>query len=289
MTERTRTEREWEFVTLDGEVVATYDGVEEKLAEAADATATFLGRVLTVRELLDPPETDRRGPGYLLVVLTHGQSQHLTRVLDSFCAHVTPEPTEVLVWVDGPDREDAAYDAVCGRGWDFTLAGGFDQQGFCAAVGEAWDEAAATDYDYVFWLENDFVFVRDVDLSNIARVLEAEPQLAQMALYRQSVNADERAAGGYLRQHAAAYTERTTYVGSTSYRWMETTRNWTTNPSLFRRSVAAENPWPVAEHCEGVFGFQVRERHPETKFGIWGVGRVDVEHIGERDGTGTGY
>lgn len=223
---------------------------------------------------------------YLLVVLTHGRSRTLTRTLDSFCERVQPEPAEVLVWVDGPDLDEAAYNAVCGRGWDWTLAESWgEQRGFCAAVAGAWDQARLTDYDYVFWLENDFAFARDVDLAHLALVLDANPQLGQMALYRGPVNADERAAGGYVAQHAGSYRARETCA----YRWLETTRNWTTNPSLFRRDFADAHDWPVVEECEGVFGFQVRDETPGTTFGIWGDGTPQVEHIGERDGTGTGY
>jgi hypothetical protein len=41
---------EWEFVTLSGDVVATYDGPFDKLAEAADETARALGIPLAVQE-----------------------------------------------------------------------------------------------------------------------------------------------------------------------------------------------------------------------------------------------
>jgi hypothetical protein len=107
---------------------------------------------------------------YLLVVLTHGASTTLPRTLDSFREQVTPAPAEALLYVDGPDVGDAAYDAMVGRGIPWTIGGESEQHGFCDAVANAWADAVGSEgaFDHVFWLENDFVFRRPVDLNRLA-------------------------------------------------------------------------------------------------------------------------
>lgn len=236
------------------------------------------------------------GVQYRLCVLTHGRGEPLARTLASFAEHVTPKPWSTRVFADGGGGGDPLAAGV--SAWNafrqvfgdlasvpnLVITHPAEQVGFCAATARLWNEGAATAVEeWVFWLEHDFVFTRDIDLTELAAVLEAEPNVMQMALHRGVVNDAERAAGGYLYQYAEAYK----YLSTLGFPWIRTTRNWTTNPSLFRSEFARRNPWPVVPECEGVFGFEVRERSPLATFGIWGDGDPAVEHVGIR--TGFGY
>lgn len=223
---------------------------------------------------------------YRLVVLTHGEDKTLSRTLESFQAYVSPLPTEWAVHADGSQGRKAAHawanEQDDGQIWHH-FSGSWTQEGFCTATQKAWHLARKPGVEFVFWLEHDFEFTKKLELGDLATVLDSDPLLLQMALYREPVNADEQRYGGYLQQHEGAYRA----AEANGYRWFETQRNWTTNPSLIPRRVTNEFEWPLRDQCEGHFGFDVKGLEPNAIFGIWGDGEPWCRHIGER--TGYGY
>lgn len=218
---------------------------------------------------------------YRLVVLTHGDhGDVLRRTLASFHEHVTPKPWDYVCVRDG----GGALPPINPDGQTWRGAVLKPQQGFCGATRAAWRAAVLPGADYVFWLEHDFVFVRDVDVRVLAAILDTNPHLAQLALMRQAVNGAEKDAGGLFQFHEArgAYDIRVTAEGHT---WLEHDICLTTNPSLMRREFMAEHPWPdYHDQCEGRFSGDLRQAG--YRFGHWGSGEVAVEHIGRRDGFG---
>lgn len=237
------------------------------------------------------------GVNYKLVVVTHGRNVTLTRSLDSFFEHVYPLPATIYLHGDGEAGQEAAwnYSVNHGRrrapGVSWVQGGTSEVQGFCSSCRAAWNEEAAIgEHEHVFWLEHDFTFERALDLEPLAEVLAARPQLAQMALMRDAVNALEREAGGLYESRLGQYEPRwgtaraTCAIGDPD--WLEHHSYLTTNPSLMRREWMAEHPWP--EHpaeCEGRFGIDLVLAG--ASFGVWGAGEPWVRHIGTR--TGTGY
>lgn len=161
------------------------------------------------------------------------------------------------------------------------------RQGFGGAIRAAWHQLRAEgEAPYIFHLEDDFTFRRPVPLHQLARVLDAHPRLAQLALRRQPWNAEERAAGGIVEQHPWAYTEKE-IAGTGGTRFLEHTRFFTTNPSLYRRSLILERDWPRFPNSEGRFGLELFAAGYVA--GFWGARDSGewVEHIGhERKGTG---
>lgn len=148
--------------------------------------------------------------------------------------------------------------------------------GFCRSCQHCWAKAAAGDHEFVFWLEHDFRFVKPVDLDQMAAILDANPQLAQMALMRQPVNEAERSAGGVVLSRPGQFQAR----GG----WMEQQAYFTTNPSLFRRDFAERHPWPQEEQCEGRFGIHLLGLG--YTFGMMGAGEPWTDHVGIRSGFG---
>lgn len=216
---------------------------------------------------------------YTLALLTSPRKQRtIERTLASFEQHVSPRPAALCAYADGDVTIPLVYDGQ--MGWD--VSGARSQGGFCRATRNLWKHVARSVEGWVFWLEDDFTFTRSVDLRDLACVLEAEPQVKQMAFYRNPVNAEERAAGGFIKQHQEEYAAK----GGGRSRWFETRRNWTTNPALFRAKMCRDYDWPDPPFCEGKIGFRIREREPVATFGIWGAGDPWVEHIGEREGRG---
>lgn len=241
---------------------------------------------------------------YRLVMLAHGDGQQLAPAFASFRQHVIQAPSSIYIhWDSAPP---AARLRGFPSGCPLVIEYAPEPRGFCASTAAAWDAAAhgtgllpeslAYDYEYVFWLEHDFRFRRTVDLNELVAVLE-EPKVAQVALRRQPVSAEEVAAGGYVAMRPDCYTQReTSYapadgftgpMNASSVQWLDHDLFWTTNPSLFKRRLTDEYPWPVRPECEGHFGIALRAAG--YRFALMG-GRDDlpwVEHVGDR--TGFGY
>lgn len=231
---------------------------------------------------------------YKLIVLTHGDEPPcLEQALDAFGAMVTPLPAETVIVRDGPGYSYIAPWMTRRAGRWACVQAAPEQLGFCAVTREAWRIAAQGDLDYVFWLEHDFVLARPVDLRQLAAVLDAHPLLAQMALMRDAVNAQEVDAGGLYESRPGQY-EPQLYIDAAApdqadwWRapWLEHRAYLTTNPSLMRRAWMAEHPWPDhPAECEGRFGIDlVLQGHT---FGVWGTGEPWCRHVGTR--TGFGY
>jgi hypothetical protein len=230
------------------------------------------------RQLAYEPPPRRHPPQieYLLAIPTNGRPC-LRETLESFRQHVSPSPGAVLVFQDGCMVEPWAG----GTAWNAVAWSSFGSSvplGFCEATSLLWREAARADVDWVFWLEDDFLFERDVELRPLAEVLFEQPRLTQMALMRGPANSAEEAAGSVIgAAPAGAYRFHET--------WIESRRNHSTGCSLMRRAFMEANPWPLYEsECEGQFSLDLLAKG--FTFGVWGQGEAWVEHVGQRAGFG---
>ena len=220
---------------------------------------------------------------YLLAVLTHGNNADvLAQTIRSFEDSVTPAPSVRLLIQDGP----CALPPLSDNLWTCqTLP---HPRGFCFASRQMWKIsqrlADAEGIDYVFWLEHDFCFLREVDLRDLAVVLEQEHSIAQVSLMRGTVNEEEVRAGGVLEHFkglGGTFKEHCVQ----NLVWTEHSSYFTTNPSLMRVRFMQSNAWPVEEpYCEGRFGIELIERG--YRFAIMGNGESWVDHIGNRNGFG---
>lgn len=226
-----------------------------------------------------------------LLVITDGRDDYLARTLGSANRHLTGPVVERWMF---DDTGDAAYrkNLLHRFPWFQHINAG-ERQGFGGAIRAAWERLAKlSDADWVFHLEQDFTFNRDVDLGEVVEVMEDNPHLAQMALRRQPWNAEETAAGGVIQLHPDAYEERRDDRGR---RWLEHGLFFTTNPCLYRMELCRRG-WPDGQHSEGVFTRDLLNSggpdiYPgQGRFGYWG-GRDSgewVEHIGQTR-AGHGY
>lgn len=159
------------------------------------------------------------------------------------------------------------------------------RQGFGGAIRFMWQRLTDAPERFVFHLEDDFTFNRPVDLEAMATVLDCCPDLVQLALRRQPWNDRESAAGGVVECYPDAYEE---IVDHAHRRWLEHRLFFTTNPSLYRRSLC-DAGWPNTAHSEGVFTHQLLT-DPAVRFGFWGARSSGewVTHIGHQR-VGSGY
>lgn len=232
-------------------------------------------------------------PPTALLIFTDGRRDCLDRTLA--CARLALPWDEFTARILIDDSGSTGhYLAVTAANPDLMVLAPLDgtKRGFSGAIAAGWELLAthAPDAEMVFHLEDDFVFNRVVPLDRMADLLLRRPHLAQMALVRQPWSDDEIAAGGYIAANPDDFEQCLT--ATTGHPpptwWIEHRRFFTTNPTLYRRTLT-EHGWPQVEHSEGVFTHQLLA-DPDLRFGLWG--RIEdspwVHHIGDHR-TGTGY
>lgn len=217
-----------------------------------------------------------------LLVLTDGRKDCLLRTVGSFNEMVSGRITRRVMHDDSGDPD---YRVWLNETFapDFEIIGPRRRSGFGEAIARSWRHVAESPERFVLHLEDDFTFNRPVDLTDLADVIDRHPHLVQLALRRQPWNPEERAAGGIVEQHPDDYAD----CSANGHSWLEHRRFFTTNPSLYRRSLCAVG-WPLVEHSEGHFTHRLLA-DPRVRFGFWGA-RDSGEwchHIGvERVGVG---
>jgi hypothetical protein len=88
------------------------------------------------------------------------------------------------------------------------------------------------DIDYVFHLEDDFIFPDVVDIELMIEILEYEPELAQVALLRQPWSPEEQQAGGIYSIEPERFKQK--------YGFVQQSHLFTFNPCLYPIGVARD-------------------------------------------------
>jgi glycosyltransferase involved in cell wall biosynthesis len=216
-----------------------------------------------------------------ILIFTDGRKDYLEETIASLRQAWGDQPVDEVVIIN--DSSSAKY-----QYWLRQEYPGDRQihhqgrRGFAGAIQSGWD--AVIGHDWIFHLEDDFIFNEPLNLEGMKTVLRERPDIVQMALKRQPWNDLEREAGGFMERFPSAYTNEIT----DGYRWCWQQIFFTTNPSLYRGSLM-ERGWPQESESEGKFGLRLMKANPDVKFGFWGH-KADpprVHHIGaERVGKG---
>ena len=206
--------------------------------------------------------------------MTNGRGHYLKQAIKS--------AEENLIWdfdwkmiVD--DSADTQYSTwLSGAfGSSFQIYPTKEPCGFCGSIQRGWN-LLPEDADFVFHLEDDFTFNEPIRIQEMIDILQDNPKLAQIALLRQAVNPAEKSAGGVIQCFSNDFKQRE----KGNRIWMEHARFFTTNPSLYPRSIS-RIPYPLEDFCEGKFSIKLRAAG--YRFAI--LGKKDqkpkVAHIGE--------
>lgn len=247
----------------------------------------------------------RGSMNYLFAMLACGRTDYTRRTLAAYGEFLTPAPSEVFVYDDGGQLD---LEAVWPDAWadvPRALASHPTRLGRCAAHAKLWEYAAASEHEHVWVVEDDILLLRPLALHNLAALLDAEPNLVQVALVRCPWGG-EIPFGGYIPMRAALghdwYERRSTfqyqsgdpvldhYGQPCTFEWIASTVDWTSSPALLRTSLAREVEWPASAGCEGTLGPRIQAVYPDAVSGYWGWAEPWCSHIGmERVAGGHGY
>lgn len=196
-----------------------------------------------------------------LVVITDGRWDYLNQTLESAEQQLQFQWTQKLLI----DDSGAPYGP---QPYGFDVVRNRPRKGLAGAIETAW-EWLDPDIDFIFHLEDDFVFVRTIPVQGMVDLLVKNPHLAQMALLRQPWSPAEHAAGGIYGVTPDAYCQRDGYV--------EQSRLFTFNPCVYLRHITAVGAGLEAEVTERLLAL-------DYVFGYFG--KLDDEprchHIGVR-------
>lgn len=237
----------------------------------------------------------------VLLFITDGRREYAEQTLESLRSSKDPTVFSHAVAVD--DSCDPAYHAWLENQWPWTIHTPIQRhkRGFDGAIRAGWEAIASlgAGIDYVYHLEDDFVLLKHLPLPSMQWILATQPHVAQVALKRQPWNETEAAAGGIPQVNPEAWTDRAAPdvegCGGPGWpAWCEQRLFFTTNPSLYRRSLI-DRGWPTGEHSEGRFSVDLFEQDPTTVCAF--MGRTTdppwVHHIGGANfvshRTGTNY
>lgn len=206
-----------------------------------------------------------------LLVMTDGRRQYIRETLSSASQRLHGSFGPLFIFDDSGDEENHQW--IRNNFPTFHLIYKDTRQGFGGAIQSAWDHIKQYDVDYIFHLEDDFTFNRNVPVDDMARVLDDNPNLYQMALRRQAWSDEEIRVGGVIERWPESFHQEDGWISHRMF--------FTTNPSLYRKSLIETRTYPNVKDSEGHFSQSIIT-DPAARFGYWGQ-KTDtpwVEHIG---------
>lgn len=213
-----------------------------------------------------------------LVVVTDGRGEYLERTVASL--DLTLFDVRVLV-DDSGDSEygEFAESLVCP-----DVAVHHEKRcGLAAAVQSGWRAAVDAGAEFVFHVEEDWLFLFPPPLDEMKVLLKRRPNLAQIVLKRK-FSPPEEAYHGPFTLDGPGYDEK--WIGSAFLTFQPPAGDkhvFSLNPSLIPKRVFSEG-WPDGNEAD--MTTRCRERGWELAY--WGrkAGRYMVEHIGEQRSPG---
>lgn len=165
--------------------------------------------------------------------------------------------------------------ATCGYPWyEFIRVSDTKRNGGSWSIEQAWTQARESDADYWFHLEDDWTFNGRLDVDNLARILEADYNLANIVLRRQAAIPWEPE-GGYIGANPHAFAVRSGYLEHRIGFWL--------NPCLYPAEIPRRYQWP-AKGSEQDFTDLLLSDEPAWRFAVYGEKDSPpvVHHIGDR-------
>ncbi|MBI2634981.1 MAG: hypothetical protein HYW79_00300 [Parcubacteria group bacterium] len=210
--------------------------------------------------------------------MTNGRREYLERTLSTL-GKLHGNFSRILIHDDSGDED--YRDWLKQFGYELATT---QRVGFTKAIVSAWQKLKEDSNDWVFHLEDDFIFMEDIYIDNMINVIKNNDYIKQIVLLRQPIGNRERRKGGIIASHPERYEDKT---DGTNY-WIEHRVNYSTNPSVYNKSLIYEHPWPDMPYSERKYG-RMLFKDPNAKCAYWGksTDKPRVIHIGDvRNGFG---
>jgi hypothetical protein len=215
-----------------------------------------------------------------LLVMTDGRRDYIGETISSAFYKLDGPITEKWMHDDSGDSDHRQW--LEARFPSFVHIGEGPRKGFGGAYSFAWKTLASrSKSDFIFNLEDDFTFNRIIPLEDMAKKLDDNPHVYQMALRRQAWNQEEILVGGVIERWPNNFHQEDGWISHKMF--------FTTNPNIVRRSLIETRTYPDVEHSEGHFSLSLLNSDPNALFGYWGQ-KTDppwVTHIGTYRQGGT--
>jgi len=213
-----------------------------------------------------------------LIVRTDGRGEYLEQCLPSL--DLTAFDARIVV----DDSGDAEYGAwVDGlTAWDATVHHE-SRRGLGACVASGWRTALDLGADFVWDVEEDFVFLEQPDLPLMSKVLARRKHLSQLVFLRQAWSPEEINAGGLIpcaEQRGVRFEPKLTSIGA----WVEHRGVFSLNPSLIPRRTMQRL---LGAGVEAEFS-ALLDADPDDRRAYWGYKSEEPRciHVGERRSAG---
>jgi hypothetical protein len=177
--------------------------------------------------------------------MTNGRKEYLTQTLSTL-HNLHVKFSRRLIHDDSGDEDYGKWLDSLGYEVFHTK----EKSGFAKAMLSAWEQLKKDNNEFVFHLEDDFIFISDVYVNDMMKILSEHDYLAQLALLRQPTGHRERHKGGIIQSHPECYTDCT----DGQLNWVEHQVNFTCNPTLYRKKLIYDFPWPNSNYSERNYG-----------------------------------
>jgi hypothetical protein len=230
---------------------------------------------------------------YCWFILGNGRKGYLERTIASWEANLKDQPKYKIIFDDSGNKEYLDWlNKTYGDRFDI-VATGTSAVGQRAALDFIFNFIKHLDVDYILQVEEDWMLNRPLSISEIAEVLDLNPNILQMRIPRVVWYAPHNVldinAGSILLHQINQPDSWALFKTDNKNSWYEWRGNfyfWTHNPNLFRKEVLSEEYGSITEEShEYFFGKRLMDKYPNASSGFWASNPYDayITHIGIRD------
>lgn len=155
----------------------------------------------------------------ILLIITDGRRDLLERTLKSAKENLPEFEKKIII----NDCQDSTFKSFLNSLYDYEVYHNYEKLGFCGAIQKGWDVLPPT--DYVFHLEEDFIFNKKVDVEKMKEILQ-DDKICQVSLKRQKWGSE---VNGFIEDNPQDYEQKEGYVRHRNF--------FTTNPSLYKYDI----------------------------------------------------
>lgn len=190
-----------------------------------------------------------------VLIFTDGRKECFLRTFQSFKKNVTASRISYKIIID--DSNDPNYASWLDINYSHDadrIEHHKERLGFGGTIRDTWYKLnkIAGIYDYIFHLEDDFIFNRPINLDDLILILEKNPNMAQVCLLRQPWNQNEINAGGVWQQFPDCFIEKSVDSPNGKIYYLSHKQWFSTNPSVYPKWVASLG-WTEGPNSEETF------------------------------------